>query len=589
MLNEKKKNKIILLVCIAVVVLLVWFIFIGPYVTFKSREKEVLNGAKRYYEINASKLPTGTKVATLSLKTLYDKDFVDSSPNSVYATNKCNIDKSFVKVRKENGEYKYYVYLECGLLKSDVDHEGPTIKLKGDEEITLSRGDKYEELGVESVKDNTDGVMDVKKVTIDSSKVNTTRNGTYEATYKIKDSFNNETVKVRTIKVIQTLNNIVKKEAGGDTYQGTHEDGYIKIDEILFKIVGINDDGSVKVVSNDALAAVDFDGVNTWLDDYFYDKLSDNIKKYIVKSKWCDESVSNPENTTKCGKYGKKRNVGLLSVSDINNSKDSENNYYLNSQGEMWTYNTKSKNQAISYTNSKFTDQKTSEMLLIYPTLNIKKDTYISKGTGSADNPYVIRGTTKSAKVGDLISEAKVGAYINYSSYLWRVIGKEKDGTTKVIMDDIVKMGNESFYTRFSNGSKATFDTSQEGNLGYALVNNASNYVKTSLFISEKREILNYTNGIGYKKDTDKKTYNSKLTLPSMYDLFSTTIDNDYWYANYSNKANRYCYMHYSGSVFCSEYDITEQKGIRISANLKKDISIKSGSGTIASPYILAS
>ena len=61
--------------------------------------------------------------------------------------------------------------------------------------------------------------------------------------------------------------------------------------------------------------------------DYFYNKLSDNVKKYIkTDSKWCNEVISSTDNYTKCNKYGKKNAVGLLSVADINNSKDKDGN-----------------------------------------------------------------------------------------------------------------------------------------------------------------------------------------------------------------------------------------------------------------------
>lgn len=596
MLNEKKKNKIILVVCIVVVILLIWFIFIEPYVTFKSREKEVLNGAKRYYEINASKLPTGTKLATLSLKTLYEKDFVDSSPNSVYATNKCNVDKSFVKVRRENGKYKYYVYLECGLFKSEIDHEGPTIKLKGDEEITLSRGEKYKEPGVESVKDNTDGEMDVKKVTIDSSKVNTTKNGTYEVTYKIKDSFDNETIKVRTIKVIQTLNNIVKKEAGGDTYQGTHEDGYIKIDEILFKIVGINDDGSVKVVSDDALASINYEGIDTWLNDYFYNKLSDTVKKYIVKSKWCNEEISNAETSTKCSKYSKKQNVGLLSISDYNRSKNSEGVAYLTDSYGVWTYNKKNDKEAwvkayINIANSENYDTKEmsiDEIMSIKPALNIKKDTIISKGNGTSTNPYRLKGNVKNGKKGDKISNVKTGTYINYSGYTWRVIGKDDDGTTQVSMMEEVK-GSDGVYATEFDTSTSSYQPNRSTNLGYKIVNDISSYVKTSYFENKKITIPAYKDKIFYSDKPKGKDYKVKLMASSVFELYSSTKNvtvTSWLRESLNNKKIAYVTTPSLG-ISSIEYEANTTFAVSLTGYLNKDIVIRDGSGTLEDPYKL--
>ena len=596
MLNEKRKNKIILVVGIVVVLLLIWFIFIGPYVTFKAREKEVLNGAKRYYEINTSKLPTGTKIATISLKTLYEKDFVDSSPNSAYATNKCNIDKSFIKTRRENGQYKYYVYLECGMFKSDVDHEGPTIKLKGSDEMTLNRGEEYKEPGVESVKDNTDGEMDIKKVKIDSSKVNMNKNGTYQVTYKIKDSFQNETVKIRTIKVIQTLNSIVKKEAGGKTYQGSHEDGYIKIDEILFKIVGINDDGSVKVVSNDALASINYEGIDTWLNDYFYDKLSDKIKSYIVKSKWCNEQISNAENSMKCSKYSRKQNVGLLSISDYNKSKNSEGVYYLDDDDTVWILNKKDDKNAWvhTYTNEEtgqIENYKNVDIDNIYgikPSLNLKKDSIISAGSGSITNPYTLKGNKKNSKKGEKISSAKVGSYIDYSGYTWRVIGKQSDETTNIIMTSSIGTKDNLYYTNFDIKA-GSYNPNKKTNIGYKIVNDISTYIKTNYFVNKEIGVPSYKDKVSYGYKDNIKKYKVRLAATSLFDLFSndTTGGSTSWYRESLNNKMITYINPLSGTAKAYTYDEMDEYSIRVVGYLLKDIVIKDGNGTQENPYQL--
>lgn len=596
MLNEKRKNKIILVVGILIVLLLIWFIFISPYVTFKSREKEVLNGAKRYYEINTSKLPTGTKLATLSLKTLYDKDFVDSSPNSVYATNKCNVDKSFVKVRRENGQYKYYVYLECGMLKSSVDHEGPSIKLKGSEEITLNRGEEYKEPGIERVSDNTDGEMDIKKVKIDSSKVNTNRNGTYEVTYTIKDSFQNETVKVRTIKVIQTLNSIVKKEAGGDTYQGAHEDGYIKMDEILFRIVGINEDGSVKVVSNDALASINYEGIDSWLNDYFYNKLSDKIKSYLVKSKWCNEQISNAENSMKCSKYSRKQNVGLLSISDYNKSKNSEGEAYLTDNYGTWTYNKKNTKEAwakayIDPTDFKNYDTKElsiDQIEAIKPALNIKKDSIISKGDGTIDNPYQLKGNIRNGKKGEKISTVKTGSYVTYSGYTWRVIGKDEDDTTQISMMEEVKNSEDVYTTEFDT-STSSYHPNRSSNVGYKIVNEISSYVRTSYFENKTITIPSYKGKIVYSNKPKGKEYKVKLMASSVFELYSSTKNvtvTSWLRESLSNKKIAYVTAPSLG-ISAIDYDEGTTFAVSLTGYLNKDVVIKDGDGTLENPYTL--
>ena len=59
----------------------------------------------------------------------------------------CSLEDSWVKVKRVDGEYKYYTYLKCGIRQSNVDHEGPKIELNGKKEITITRGGKYKEQG----------------------------------------------------------------------------------------------------------------------------------------------------------------------------------------------------------------------------------------------------------------------------------------------------------------------------------------------------------------------------------------------------------------------------------------------------------
>ncbi len=590
MINEKNKKKIKIAVTCLIIVLIIWFVILNPLLKFNNMEKKVLEAAERYYEISPKLLPTGEKISTVSLQKLYEKDFISSDLKVPYSSKLCDSKTSWVKVKKDNGEYKYYVYLKCGVFSSNIDHDGPTINLKGEEEITIYKGDKYKDAGIESVIDNTDGKIDIKKVTVDTSKVNTNKNGTYEVTYKIKDSFNNETIKTRKVNVIQTLNNIVKKATDKtNIYKGYHDDNYIKLDGILFKIIGINDDGTIKLTSADNLAAVNYEDIDSWLNDYFYNKLSDSVKTLISKEKWCNEKVADPSTYKQCKKNSKKRAIGLLSVADINNSKSSDGINNIDFNSNSWTSDYSDSKKAISINENKFNKTDKEKNLLIKPTLNIKKDSLIGSGDGKISNPYIFKENNSKVKVGNKLSEAKTGEYFIYSGYVWRVIGTEDDGTIKVIMDEVLNINDKTYNTTFNNKQKIDYSKTEKGNIGYKLVNEISSYVKTKIFVNHESEKLNYTNEIGYKAKTDMKTYKSKINLPSIYDLYSTSLEEDFWFLNHSNSSNTACKMSFNGNVYCEKYLYSFEYGVRAIAYIKESIKIKGGTGTIDEPYTLAS
>lgn len=596
MIDDKLMKKVKIVVTCLIIVFLIWFLLLSPLLKFKGNEKQLLEGAERYYELNPNKLPTGEKIVKVSLQTLYDKDFVQTDLEGVYTSQSCNTEASWVKVKKEDGEYKYYPYLECGVFKSLVDHKGPTIKLNGKEEVTIDRGDTYKEQGVASVVDNKDGKIDNSKVVIDTSKVDTSKVGTYDVTYKVKDSFLNETVVVRKVKVVQTVNSIVQKGTdSSNVYKGLNDNTYIKIDGILFNFVGINSDSSVKVVSSEALAAVDFEGLDSWLNDYFYTKLSDDTKKVIQSSKWCNEEVNDASKYTKCSSTGKKANVGLLSIADYNNSKDSDGIYYLTESSSVWTSNIKGKNEAWvkSYINSsnvtnEYGSVNVEQIISVKPALNIVKNTPVVDGDGSISNPYILEVNKNNSKAGDKISTAKTGSYINYSGYLWRVIGSAEDKTTNIIMLSVASTSTDTYYTLYDTKA-SSYNPTSKTNLGYKISNEVPNYINTSYFETKKINIKSYKDKVLYNKNDGAKTYSLKLAAVSVFDLYSSNDDNNStaWFREgLSSKQSAFI----KAAIFPAkivDYNDNDLHSVRVSAYLKNSVVIKNGTGTKEDPYTL--
>ena len=586
-MSEKNKKKITISLIVVIAVALIWFLIISPLIEFKKSEKEVLNAGKRYFEVNKTYLPTGNRIKTISLKTLYNKDFIKEDIKVPNSSSMCDENESWVKVQKKNNEYNYNVYLKCGIYSSKVDHKGPTITLKGENEITVNKGDKFKDPGIASVSDNTDGKIDTKQVKVDSN-VNINKNGTYEIKYSIKDSFDNKTEVIRTVKVVQILDKIVKKETDKTNYyKGNDNNNYIKLDGILFKIVGLNEDGSVKVTSSEPLAFVDYNSVDTWLNDYFYDKLSDNVKKYIkTDSKWCNEVISNTDNYTKCNKYGKKKAVGLLSVADINNSKDKDGNSNLGTWQYSWLGNSKKSKLLKSGNNSmKIQEENKNTLTGIRPTINLKTNLEISSGSGEASSPYLLKGRKKSLKAGEKISEAMTGEYILYSGYTWRVIGKESNGTTKIVMNESLEMDYQVITTIFDK-KNSYYNPTQKTNVGYKIANDVNSYINVNLFDKKSINVNLYKKYINYSEKTKVKQYKTKIEEVSLFDLYSPSTVSNHWFRE--STSNGLAYMNSPLTDVSEEKIINGSTGlIKLTANLNKNVSVKKGNGLITNPYNL--
>ena len=594
---EKKniKKTIFVFGIVAVVVLLAWFIVIYPLIDFSKKEKMVLNASKEYYSKNSALLPQDGDMSTVTLRTLLKQKYV-STIKSTYGSKYCNVDDSWVKVKRKNGEYNYYVYLECGSMKSTVDHEGPTIKLKGDEEITLEKGSKFEDPGIDNVYDDTDGKMNTKDVTV-SGKVNTNKIGTYTIKYTSVDSFNNKNTVERVVKIIQTLDKLVESDTDkSNIYKGVNVNNYIEFSNMLFRIVGINSDGSIKIVSAEPVGTVNYDDINTWLNDYFYEHLTDKAKKYMVKQKFCSSKVETKNASTVkngCTK-SEKQYVGLLAISDYNNSVKDGNSYlypntmawtsdYAVEDDGAWTV----RNFYIGYGNNvKNLEFNKKYNFAVYPVVNLESGIVLNGGDGTDGNPYTF-SKVKKGKVGEKINTRYSGEYVYYNDNLFRII-EVVDGNTKVVSANNINQNLTIGYT--TQSVQKIYNPTEKGNIGYFIENSLTKYLKNDIFVKKEIEVPIYKNLATYSGKKDVKKYKVKLSAPNMYELYSgvsTTDVQSYWLINSSKTENRKYLVSNNNVIYYNEMSDFTVTGVRVRGYLDKNVTILSGNGTKNSPYVL--
>ncbi len=593
------KNKLRLIrltITVVIVGLFVWFLVLSPYMTFKQNENEMVKAAKRYYEINLDKLPTGTRISTVTLQTLSRESYIDKDFYVPFSKEPCSITESWVKVKHTDSGYKYYAYLECGVLKSTTDHKGPTITLNGKDEITINKDEKYEELGVKKVVDNADGKMDVKDVTIDSSKVDTSKIGTYKVTYTALDSFKNKTEKVRTVKVVQELEHTIKKDTNNTgVYTGTIENNYIRFSGNLFRIVSV-ENGNVKIVAAEDVSNVNYSGLDQWL-EYYYDHLADSSKEYIVKTKYCNDKVTDTT-TKKCSSYTKEKDVYILSVEDVNNSVDANTGRsYLYPDTIVWLSNTKTDKESwttrsafINNNNSKYMEFSKDYNFGIRPVITIKGSNLITSGTGTENDPYQI-DDMKTGKPDEKLNTRYSGEYVEYSNMLWRIVETEKSGTVKVVSNSNVPIAGEERIGYDDNITNKIYNPNQKGNVGYKINQKASDTIDEKYFVKTEIEVPIYKTIAKYNKKTTSKKYKVKFHAPDMYDLYSARNSNNllsYWLINSSQKENFEYMVSEIGVIYYDDPIEVESAGTRVTGYLNKDCKIVSGKGTEERPYKIA-
>ncbi len=601
------KNKIIKIVIVVVViivlVLLLWFLYFYPNKVFRENERLLEEAGKRYYEINSTRLPNEEgRVISVTLNTLVKQKYLDGLYEA-YGNKLCDLNESNVKAVNKDGEYVYYTYLKCGNHESKVDHDGPVITLNGSKNMTVSRGDKFNDPGVKSVVDNVDGNMDKSSVSI-KGEVDTSKVGVYEITYTISDSLANKTEVTRKVSVEESLASTVKSNTENGYYVGNVDNNYIYFNNMLFRIVRVNDDNSVLIVSNDALANVDYtnDGrftdsaLDKWLNDYFYNLLEPGYQDLIKSSSWCDDVISSDNiTTTECSRQTDKRKVGILSLQDYNLSYDGVSSY-LDKSNFSWYANLAEDNKAWaitstdSYPNTIYSSESTN-LLNVVPALNLKASTTILEGDGTYTNPYVVVKRDTARRSSEL-NKRQVGEYVSYSGYLFRISNILDDGTTEVIMDSVLKSNNQQVDIGYTNGNKQkVYNPNQEGNIGYKIKNDMTRYINTDLFVSKNISVPIYNKNITYQGKKDTKEYKLLITIPSTFDIFSarssTANDSGYWLRDSSKQDNTKAVVRSLGTLTYSNASDNLQAGVKVLAYFDKDVIIESGKGTYLDPYTL--
>lgn len=597
-MNKSIMSKIRMLIVLAMVGAFVWVFILSPMLTFKANEKKLEDAAKRYYELFPNSLPTGERVGTVTLETLYSKSFIDKDIFIPLTKKTCSVSNSWVKVKKENGEYKYYTYLECGVMSSTIDHKGPEIKLNGDTEITLGIGEEFKDPGVKSVIDNKDGKIDVKNVKIKGDKIDTSKVGTYEIKYVALDNLNNRTEVVRTVEVVQKLNSLIKtKLTDKDYFVGENPNNYIYFSNMVFRIIGL-DGKNVRIVADKDIANVNYDGINDWF-KYYESNLTDNAKKHIKKSKFCNMKITKDNyNTTECSSYGNKTKFGLLSVDEINRATVDGKNYFIN-RTFTWTANSSGSKKATVFGKhfnfngviSNYNNYEKNLNFGVRPVFEIDGNMLVSAGDGSEKKPYVLEDYI--APIAHVnVNERYVGEYINYSGHLWRISKIESDGTVRIICEDTMMKDGKVYEIDYNTGSsKKIYNPKQKGNPGYIINNRTSEFLNTKYAVLHEIEVPIYKKMPNYGKEVETKKYTVKVSAPNMYEMFGAASDSfdsrSYWLINSSKDVNIKSSVSDIGVVMFEKGAITYEFGIRPVIYLNKDCLVSSGKGTKFNPFII--
>lgn len=389
---------------------------------------------------------------------------------------------------------------------------------------------------------------------------------------------------VKVIKDSNEDNEYFKSVNGENYFVGKAKNNYLWYSNILWRIMKVNDDNSVTIVSENALSSLaygkkeEFDKstIYKWLnntnEDYSGILINslNKIDKYLQKTTACidtlDELTNNP-----CKSINNDNYVTLLSVIDYLNigSKDSYLNndefFYLsniNSDGKVWYVNP----------DGQVTLTAGNDIIGIRPVITIMANVDYVSGDGTEDKPYMIEE-----------DNGLFGSYVKLDNDIWRIY-KVNETEVRLMLNDYLKVNNSALSYVYSNNTSYHDDT-KYGSIAYYLNNT---YLNSLSYKDKIKEVL-WTNGY-YNSQTEydysnalMDTINTKVAMISIGDIYLNPELNNYFTLTGNIKRGSSVYVIQSDKKMYMK-QISSKSNVVPTISLDKDLLTK-GNGTINSPY----
>ena len=396
----------------------------------------------------------------------------------------------------------------------------------------------------------------------------------------------------------------------------------------LWRITAIYPDGTMKMISEDGIAAVnwgssiEFNGswIYQWLNEDFYDTLA-NLDDIIVTNGIWNYSTDENDTPVRPETINTQKTVqapvGLLTAYEFYNSyrNTTATNSFLKQNFYWWVITPKSGTELRRI-------DKSGTYLIVSPsgvTANIRPVVYLKKGldftgSGTKSNPYQIIGDKTTPSAGTNINTRSVGEYIRFDNNIYRIVEiDEKLGTTKITSVDYVRdngtvvtkaLGSTVYFGKEGNTETDDYwdyylNNTWYGNISssyknmlvddvYYLGSSTNNKHYKATICSDSASDLNNLSVkecTKYTSNNANKTFTGKVGLQRAGEMFSMFILYDgisfvnmLTISPYSGSQMRYVI---SSSGVLTQASVTTARAARPSVTLSPNVIITSGTGYI--------
>lgn len=384
---------------------------------------------------------------------------------------------------------------------------------------------------------------------------------------------------------------IFDEEKNEYRYLGEVDDNYLEYSGIVYRIIGIDKDKNIKVISDKSVTMMysglekgyDKSYINKWLN---YDKdvpgsgvYENNIKEsvnYLSSTYYCEDIIDDIKNIT-CDKNSTNYKISLLSLYDY--YKAGGKSSFLNN-GETFylgTLNKDNHNYYITSDGEVSINEISTRTYAVRPVITISSNSVLLSGKGTKDDPYKILEINPST-----LEEATINTYVSFSNQVFKVIDNSTDAT-KVALNGVIKENDTDVVKSF--GGKNNKYSNSKNTVGYYLNNtylktlDSKNIIKSDWYIGAlSLDNLDYTN----EKNTK---INLSVGMLSLGDMFVGDINNVFTLSRGIESDQIINVINEDGN-FYGDF-ITSKYNVRPSLYLNNELKITGGNGTFDAPYEL--
>lgn len=307
------------------------------------------------------------------------------------------------------------------------------------------------------------------------------------------------------------------------------DNNYILYSNILWRIIKVNEDNSLTVISDSSLTSLAYGEnveytnsyINKWLnkseDEYsgILEKHLNKTETYLQKTSTCLDKINTLDNK-ECQNVSTDNYISLLSTSDFVNIGNKES-YVINN--EYFYLNNTTEEFKIWYIDNEgqVTTNNGKDIIGIRPVITIKANIEYIDGNGTKDNPYKIEK-----------ENGYFGSYVKLDNQLWRIY-QVNETEVRLVLNDYLKVNNTPLKYNYSTNNNSTYNTKTENSIAYYLNNTFLN----SLSYKNKINTVKWSNGYyGSATNLDytealKNTTKSKIASISIGDIrLNNELDN---------------------------------------------------------------